>query len=136
MSARALSSASTAAAKSSGGTSATLWRSALAARASSGFQGSEPLLNSANAARELAQAVAALARSSGSGRGPSRLRPAAPISCSRRPSHRRQLADHVGQDAGEIGICCHGDQLILPHVDIPLGNARKVRRRPPAHPLY
>src|SRR5260221_6321250 len=134
--ARDLSSASTAAAKSSGGTSATLWRSALAARASSGFQGSEPLLNSANAARELAQAVAALARCSGSGRGPSRLRPAAPISCSRRPIHRRQLADHAGKDAGAIRICCHGDQLILPQVDIPLGKARKVLRGRPEDRVY
>src|SRR5229473_6272535 len=100
MSARDLSSASTATAKSSGGRSATLWRSALAAAASSGFQGSEPLLNCANAARELAQIVAALARCNGSGRGPSRLRSIRPISCSQRPSRRCQLADHAGKDAG------------------------------------
>ena len=41
-----------------------------AAGASSGLQGSNPLFQSGKAARELIQSVAALARCSGSGRGP------------------------------------------------------------------
>jgi hypothetical protein len=96
--------------------------------ASAGFQGSEPFFKSGNAACELVQIVAAVPRCSGRGRGPRRAARASPITAVRRLRQRRELGDDAGEDAGEVGIRCHGDQLILPQVDIPLGKARKVRR--------
>jgi len=69
---RALDWRSTAAWKASGSWFSRLARSAAPASLSSGLQGSDPLLKSGKAARELVQVKAAAIRCSGSGRGPRR----------------------------------------------------------------
>jgi hypothetical protein len=43
-------------------------------------------------------------------------------------ARRLQRGEEAGQVFRKIGIRRHGDEVLLPQVEVPLGQARKVRR--------
>jgi hypothetical protein len=48
--------------------------------------------------------------------------------CRRRRGGRPQAGEEAGQIFRKLGIRRHGDEVLLPQVEIPLGQACKVRR--------
>src|SRR5581483_3312237 len=150
---RARAARSTARAKSSGSTPARSSLSAAAAAARGPLQGSKPFLQSAKAGEEVADVRAAVARCSGSGRGPCRLlgggfacgfmrrsrgAPCRSGRARRRGGGRRlrppaaradqPLAPQARHQLRQVGIGGGRRELVLPQVEKALGERRRIGR--------
>src|SRR5579885_2831409 len=118
-------SAATAAARASGSAAASSGTRRLAAGASSGLQASEPFLNSGKTASELVQARLAVARCSGSGRGPWRGGGGGLEGMGHSRLHQGEPPDEL---AGQLRVAGQSRRLVLPEVQVAARQGLDIRR--------